>query len=106
MLKLKDVATIERVKKDKEYPEGVILVQVSATKGQTIYHKGGTAETHYVAIDVIDKERLKPKFLYHYIQHTIEPYLPIIRTGLNIQVEEIENYPLVFPIMEKMRHFS
>ena len=100
---MKDLATIERVRKGKEYPEGTILIQVSASRGQTIYHKGGTAETHYVAIEVNDKEKLKPRFLYHYIIQTIEPYLPIIRTGINIQVEEIENYPIEFPINELIR---
>lgn len=100
--KLKELAAVERVSKDKEYQAGTILVQVSATNGQTIWHDGGLAETKYVAINA-DETKIKPRFLYHYIKTTIENYLPIIKTGLNIQVEEIENYPIEFPINEKMR---
>lgn len=100
--KLKELADIERVRADKDYPEGTILVQLSASDGETVWHKGGTTSPKYAAI-TSKTYKIKQRFLYHYLKSTIAYYKTLIITGMNIQIAEIENYPIEFPLIDEMR---
>lgn len=100
--KLKDLAEIERVREGKEYPKGTILVQLSVSDGETVWHEGGTTSAKYAAI-TLKSDLIKQRFLYHYIKSTIAYYKALIITGLNIQIVEIENYPIEFPLIDEMR---
>lgn len=71
-------------------------MQVSASNGQTVLHPGGEADPKYVVIQTIPDSALLPEFLFFYIRETIDERLELIRTGINIQVEEIENYWIEF----------
>lgn len=95
---LKDITTIERAVKGINYPKDLILIQVSATKGQVILHKGGKVETKYAVIKANREDLIKTKFLFIYLEHTMPYYLKKIKTGINIQIEELEKYPIGFPI--------
>ena len=71
-------------------------MQVSASKGQTVLHPGGEADSKYVVIQAIPDSALLPEFLFFYIRETMDERLELIRTGINIQVDEIENYWIEF----------
>lgn len=90
-MKLKEVATIERPKQGKNYEEGCSLVQVSATKGQVVYHHGGEVDSKYAVIKVKPGVRLKPKFLFFCLDRILSTRLDALKTGLNIQMIALEN---------------
>ena len=87
MKKLKEIAQIERAKKGNIYPAGTIAIQISATKGQVIYHDKETEiESHYVAI--ISNE-VNKKYLYIMLKNGIEQFLLKYQNGLNLIAEDI-----------------
>lgn len=95
--KLKDVATIERAKKGQDYPRGATLIQVSATKGQTIYHNGGKVDGKFAVVHAKKESFLTDDFLYFYIKHAMPGYIYLVRVGLNIQITELELFPIKLP---------
>lgn len=95
--KLRDIATIERAKKGKDYPRGATLIQVSATKGQTIYHNGGKVDGKYAVVHTKKESFLTDDFLYFYIKHAMLGYIDWVRVGLNIQITELELFPIKLP---------
>lgn len=87
MKKLKDIAQIERAKKGNIYPAGTIAIQISATKGEVIYHDKETEiESKYVAI--ISNE-VNKKYLYTMLKNGIEQFLFKYQNGLNLIAEDI-----------------
>lgn len=96
--RLKDIATIERAKKGKDYPEGVTLVQLSATRGQTHLHEGGEVKSHFAVVRVKKDSKVLPTFLYIYVKETIERNLEAVRTGLNITTDSLATYPIRVPM--------
>lgn len=95
-MKLKDLATIERAKSGKVYEKGCILIQVSATKGQVYYHSGGEVKSQYAVVKLLPGIRLDPKFLYLYLVHIFGIKLEAIKSGLNIQVSDLNNLSVEF----------
>lgn len=85
-VRLTDIAKYERAVKDKVYKAGTVLVQVSATRGQTlILEKDQTVESHYVAIEPIIQ--IVPYYLYLIIEMAMPEFTTRYQTGLNIQAD-------------------
>lgn len=96
-LKLKDVAEIERAKKGKTYPQGTIIVQLSATNGQVGWLKSsGEIESKYAAIQ--PAEYIDSKFAFYYLKKEIPKHFHRVQEGLNVPIEEIGNCPFSFPL--------
>lgn len=95
-LKLKHVATIERAKKGKTYKAGTVIVQLSATKGQTgLLKSSGEIESKFAAIELV--EFIDPTFAFYQIKENIQRHFSRIQEGLNVPLEEIGNCPFAFP---------
>lgn len=83
-VKLTDIAKYERAAKEKVYKVGTVLVQVSATRGQTlILEKDSKVESYYVAIE--PTIQFFPFYLYIITKMAIPEFLKKYQTGLNIQ---------------------
>lgn len=96
-IKLKDVATIERAKKGKVYPKGTVVVQMSATKGQTgLLKSSGEVESKYAAIQF--HEFINPAFAFYQLQQMIPKHFKRVQEGLNVPLGEIGECPFAFPI--------
>ncbi len=89
---LLDVAELEaRAQKDRIYPAGSILVQVSATKGDIMYlRQAGKVENKYAVI--------LPKPDYHgfYLFSIFRKFYPLFfekyRQGLNLVPEDLKHF--------------
>lgn len=96
-LKLKHVAEIERAKKGKVYPKGTIIIQLSATKGQTgLLTSNGEVGSQYAAI--LLKEWIEPTFAFYQLKERIPRHFKRVQEGLNVPIEEIGNCPFAFPV--------
>lgn len=85
-VKLYDVAGFERSKKEKVYPAGSILIQISATKGQMdILRTEQTVEDRYGVI--MPKITVIPAYLYYVLEMVMPDFLKRYQTGLNINPE-------------------
>lgn len=81
---LLDLVHIERAKKDKIYPAGSILIQLSATRGQTFYlDKDSKVESKYGVIQVKD-DCINSKYLYYVFSDNIGQFLQVYQTDINI----------------------
>lgn len=95
-LKLKHVATIERAKSGKVYPAGTIVVQLSATKGQTgLLKSNGEVGSQYAAIELAPF--IDPTFAFYQLKQNIQKHFNRVQEGLNVPLEEIGNCPFAFP---------
>ena len=97
-MRLDEVATIERAKKGKDYPAGVTLVQLSASRGQVVKHPGGEAKSMYAVIEAKPDGPMTPAFLYWYMSNSMPAYVDRMLTGLNIQADALASYPVHLPI--------
>lgn len=89
-MRLDEVCKIERVKKNKVYPKNTILLQVSATKGETILlNKDSSAESKYVAL--LPKIDIDPIYLHEMIKMQMDGFLNEYKTGPNIQIETLKH---------------
>jgi type I restriction enzyme M protein len=94
-VKFYDIATFERSKKNKIYPAGSILIQVSATKGQIEYHDhDGTVEDKF---GVIQTNAINPKYLFYVLEMVMPDFLRKYQTGLNIN-------PKIFKLLKFSVH--
>ncbi len=89
-LKLKDVAMWEVSRKDKEYPKGCSLVQVSATKGEVEYLTESRKVDRKYAV-VIPNKDINPKYLNIVIKRNIDSFIAKYRAGLNIQMNDLKH---------------
>ena len=84
-----DVASVERAKKGKIYPAGVILIQLSATRGQLIYvDKSQEIDTRYAVITPNDK--VIPYYLYIVIDRALPEFMQKNQTGINLQADALK----------------
>lgn len=96
MIELPQVATWERAKKNKVYPAGCSLLQVSATKGQLVYlHEAQTVDSKYCVI-MPDTSKILPFYLYRILEFNMEEFLSKEQTGLNIKPEILHRFPVQF----------
>ena len=97
LIRLKDVATIERAQADKVYEAGSIVVQLSATRGQTgLLKSSGKVGTQYAVIELAFF--IDPTFAFYQIKQNIQRHFARVQEGLNVKIEEIGNCPFSFPI--------
>ena len=87
-----ELANIER-SSGKVYPAGCTLIQVSATRGQVLYHAGEAEIPAKYAVVTANKKVL-PKYLYHMISFQADAFFHAIQTGLNIQLESLNEMKL------------
>lgn len=96
-LKLKHVAEIERAKKEKVYPKGSIVVQISASKGQVgLLTSHGEIDNRYAVIST--ESFINSEFAFYFIKKELPRHLHRVQEGLNIPIEEIGNCPFSFPM--------
>lgn len=97
-LKLKHLAHIERAKAKKIYPKGSIVIQISATRGQTgLLKSTGEVGSQYAV--VICEHPLDRKFAFHYLKGIGVPrHFARVQEGLNVKLEDIGNIPIAIPI--------
>ena len=93
--KLKDIATIERAKAKKQYPAGTIVIQMSATRGQTgLLKSSGEVPTHYACIQL--KPNFNPQYMHLYLKYRANPrHFHRVQEGLNLTLENIETIPII-----------
>lgn len=93
--KLKDLADIERAKKNKIYKKGSFVLQVAASKGDMFYlYEDQKVADKYVVFTV--KEGINSKYLFHLINLQIDKILYLTLHGLNIDPNELENVKIKF----------
>ena len=101
--RLRDVFDIARANKSKEYPKDTILVQVSATRGQTIYlDKAQCVEdgSKYAALTVKEPGKYNAKYLYHILDVNMPDIVRRCVSGINLQMDELSGVKI--PIHKDM----
>lgn len=84
---LLDLVDIERVKKNKIYDKGNIIIQVSASRGQIFYlNNDDVLETKYVIL-IPKTKKINMKYLYYILQDELPMFLEKYQTDINIQPE-------------------
>lgn len=92
--RLSDVAVWERAKKNKVYPAGCTLLQVSASKGETVYlNEPSKVDSKYCVITP-DVQRIDPIYFYVLLKRELPDYLKKMQTGLNIVPSILDDMPL------------
>ena len=87
-----ELATIER-SSGKIYPAGCTLIQVSATRGQVLYHaEEAEIPSHYAVF--LPNDKVLPKYLYHIISFQTGRFIYTVQTGLNIQIDSLSEMKL------------
>lgn len=87
-----ELASIER-SSGKFYPAGCTLIQISATRGQVLYHaEEAEVPAKYAVVTANDK--VLPKYLYHMISFQADAFFHAIQTGLNIQMDTLHEMKL------------
>lgn len=107
-VKLLDLVNIERVKKNKIYKKGNIIIQVSASKGQIFYlEEDTTVESKYIVLTCKDNKIINTKYLYYIINDLLPEFLAKYQTGINIQ-PEVFNYMelIIHDDMKKQEHIA
>lgn len=100
MVRLLDVAKVERAKAGKTYPAGSILIQVSATQGQMrLLQEPSGVEPKFAVIQPTD-ESIFPPYLHFVLEMVMPRFLARYQTTINIQVDvfkhlefEVHNEP-------------
>ena len=87
-----ELANIER-SSGKVYPAGCTLIQVDATKGQVLYNVEEAEIPAKYAVVTANKKVL-PKYLYHMISFQADAFFHAIQTGLNIQMDTLNDMKL------------
>lgn len=96
LITIGDVANVERAKKNKIYPEGSIIIQISATQGEMgLLESDGKVEDKYAVIQAMPW--MDPEFVFYSIQNNIKKHLHKYRTGLNIVIDEVKKIPIAIP---------
>ena len=87
-----ELAKIE-LSSGKTYPAGCTLIQVSATNGQVLYNvEEAEIPAKYAVVTANDN--VLPKYLYHMISFQADAFFHAIQTGLNIQINSLNEMKL------------
>lgn len=86
-MNLLDLVDIERSKKNKQYPRGSILVQLSATRGQMEYLEEKSLVEQKYGVMTVKDNCINSKYLYYMISINMENFLNVYQTGLNITTD-------------------
>lgn len=105
-VRLSDFAIWERSKKNVVYPAGCTLLQVSASKGETVYlWEPQEVDSKYCVIQP-DPEKIEPLYLFHGIQQFMPEWRAKYQTGLNIRPDELKHFTLmIVPDREAQKQF-
>lgn len=112
IIKLKEIANIERVKKDKIYPKNTIYIRVSACNNHSkedkfhITKEEGILETKYAVI--LPKVEIEPLYLLTSLEDNVDRFFSrYVGTNINIQVDTLNNFELQYDDdLEKQKLFS
>lgn len=101
LIKLGDFAEYERAKKDVIYEAGTVAIQVSATQGEVIYLKDPQEiEAKYV---IIKQSKMIPKYLEYVLNINKKEFMAKYKSGLNIQVNDLDFFEVWFIPMEEQK---
>lgn len=107
MVRLIDVADVERAQKGKVYPAGSILIALSATKGQVEYvDLDSEIESRWAV--AVPKTGCESKYLYYSILTEFPRFIHIHKTGINLQMDELKYLRIhIHPpeIQKKIEHY-
>lgn len=96
-LLLQDIAMVERAQKNKVYPKGTIVIQISATKGQIgLLKSNGEVDSRYATIST--DNFIDSNFAFYFLKKEMPRHLHRVQEGLNIPIEEVGKCPFAFPI--------
>lgn len=97
LLQLKDVASVERSKKNKIYPKGAIIIQMSATRGEVgLLTSSGRVGSQYAVAEPL--RWVDPGFLFYQLKRNIKRHFHKYQTGLNATLGTVENIPISVPM--------
>lgn len=106
--RLDSVATnIERAKKNKIYPKGSVIIQLSATNGQVgMLKSNGKVDPKYAVIEFLDENQ--GAFYFYKIQTVIKKHFHRTKEGLNMTLESVMELPISEQIIppEKLPKFN
>ena len=89
IVKLTDIANIERAVKGKIYPEGSIKIQLSATKGAVEFQKQcGEIETKYAVVE--PTININRRYLFTAIEKVFPEFYHKYITDINLQIESLD----------------
>lgn len=92
LTKITELTNIER-SSGKVYPAGCTLIQISATRGQVLYHaEEAEIPSHYAVF--LPNDMVLPKYLYHAISCQAGHFIYTVQTGLNIQMDTLNEMKL------------
>lgn len=88
------VATnIERAKKNKIYPKGSVIIQLSATSGQVgLLKSNGEVPAHYAVVE-FDNET-HGNYMFYLIKSKLPKHMHRTKEGLNMTLESIMELPV------------
>lgn len=89
-----DFCDFERSKKNKIYPTGSILLQLSATKGQMLYLRAPQKVEDKYGVFLPKTDRIEPYYLFAVGRTEIEPFLARYQTGLNINPVILKHFKI------------
>lgn len=88
IVKLTDIASIERAAKGKIYPAGSIKIQLSATKGAVEFQdKEGEIESKYAVVE--PKTNINKRYLFTSIEKSFPQFYHKYITDINLQIESL-----------------
>lgn len=97
-VKLKEIAVVERTKKNEIYPKGTIYIQVSACKREgkwEILKEGGPLESKYAVVRW--KIPVNPIYMYEILNGSVGHWKQkYVGTNINIQMETFTHYELQY----------
>ena len=94
VVRLLDIATIERAKSGKTYPAGSTLIQVSATDGKLRYMDEPGEVAQKFAVIEPDRDRVSPAYLFWALGIAVPPFLARYQTTMNIQMGVFDHMTL------------
>lgn len=88
--RLSEIFDVARVNKSQEYPKDTILIQVSATNGQTLYLDKAQRVadgSKYAALTVKEPDKYDAKYLYYILDEKMPDAVKRYASGMNLQMD-------------------
>lgn len=93
--RLPEVAEISRAKKGQIYPGGETLIELSATKGTTKYHRdSGEISTRYAV--VVPDERFDPEYFEIAVEKGLPEFIHKYLTTINLQFSALDFFKIEY----------
>lgn len=87
------MAEFGRAKQGQVYPKGSSTIQISATKGQVGFLECDS-EVHTKEVVIIPVPGINQRYFNIVLQKNMERFMSKYATGINIQEQEIGNFPI------------